>query len=89
MLLEELKAAEAAEKAASEKEKKLKEEDGGEEAPTEDQEKEKETNKGSGRDRGDKDWRRTGRFSSRFARPTLIFLKTSVGLSGSILRLHS
>ncbi|KAJ7367833.1 hypothetical protein DFH08DRAFT_829518 [Mycena albidolilacea] len=59
MLLEELKAAEAAEKAASEKEKKLKEEDGGEEAPTEEKEKEKETNKGPGRDRGDKDWRRT------------------------------
>ncbi|KAF8211602.1 hypothetical protein K438DRAFT_1903521 [Mycena galopus ATCC 62051] len=60
MLLEELKAAEAAEKAASEKEKKPKEEDGDEAAGEEkEKEKEKETNKGSGRDRGDKDWRRT------------------------------
>ncbi|KAJ6543854.1 hypothetical protein B0H19DRAFT_1168666 [Mycena capillaripes] len=55
MLLEELKAAEAAEKA--EKEKKAKE-DEGEEAPAEDKEKEKET-KGPGKDRGDRDWRRT------------------------------
>ncbi|KAJ6516368.1 hypothetical protein C8R45DRAFT_1087446 [Mycena sanguinolenta] len=58
MQLEEIRAAEAAEKAASEKEKKPKDEDGGEEPPTEEKEKEKEkeTNKGSGRD---KDWRRT------------------------------
>lgn len=58
MLLEELKAAEAAEKA--EKEKKAKE-DEGEEAPTDEKEKEKET-KGPGKDRGDRDWRRTGMF---------------------------
>ncbi|KAJ7666549.1 hypothetical protein B0H17DRAFT_1089648 [Mycena rosella] len=57
MLLEEMKAAEAVEKA--EKEKQLKTEDEGDEAPAEEKEKEKDT-KGSGKDRAnDRDWRRT------------------------------
>ncbi|KAJ7087280.1 hypothetical protein B0H15DRAFT_306028 [Mycena belliarum] len=57
MLLEELKAAEAAEKAEKEKQEKVKTEEEGEEAPAE--EKGKET-KGSGKDRAnERDWRRT------------------------------
>ncbi|KAJ7727954.1 hypothetical protein B0H16DRAFT_1383253 [Mycena metata] len=57
--LEEIKAAEAAEKAEKEK-KEVKKEDEGEEAPTEEKEKEKEKEqKTPGKDRGDRDWRRT------------------------------
>lgn len=63
MLLEEMKAAEAAKEAEREKEKKATED--GQEAPVEEKEKEKET-KGPGKERAnnDRDWRRTGVFVS-------------------------
>jgi hypothetical protein len=84
MLLEEIKAAEAAEKAEKEKKEKV---DDGDEAPAEEKEKEKET---KGKDRADRDWRRTGGYLSYTKLNfTDFILKMSVGSSGLIPRLRS